>query len=46
MVRSIAGLSVRVTINSLFYEGSGRRVDVTPVMIPMPTSTMTPTPIH
>jgi hypothetical protein len=46
MVRSMAGLTVRVTINPLFYEGSGRRVLATPFTIPMPTITTTPTPIH
>ena len=46
MVRSIAGLTVSVTINPLFYEGSGRRVLETPLMIPIPTITITPTPIH
>ena len=46
MVRSMAGLTVRVTINTLFYEGSGRRVLATPFTIPMPTITITPTAIH
>ena len=46
MIRSIAGLIVSVTINSPFYEGSGRLVEVTPKRIPRPTMTITPTPIH
>jgi hypothetical protein len=46
MIRSMAGLTVRVTINTLFYEGSGRRAELTPFTIPIPTITMTPTVIQ
>jgi hypothetical protein len=46
MIRSMAGLTVRVTINTLFYEGSGRRAELTPLTIPIPTITMTPTVIQ
>lgn len=46
MIRSMAGLTVRVTINTLFYEGSGRRAELTPFTMPIPTITMTPTVIQ
>ena len=46
MVRSMAGLTVSVTINPLFYEGSGRRVVVTAFRMPIPTITTTPITIH
>src|ERR1700722_18075514 len=46
MIRSMAGLTVRVTINTLFYEGSGRRAEPTPFTIPIPTITITPTVIQ
>ena len=46
MIRSMAGLTVRVTINILFYEGSGRRAELTPFTIPIPNITTTPTAIQ